>query len=215
MTLRERERGGQLSLLDAGAANLAAKYKITFPAPVGRTLDIDGDIKPETLEGIKHAIVEACARSQERDFTLRICTNGGDVDVALEFVDWIEYIHPEIHLTTVGYGRVFSGGIVLFALGNTRYCTENTLFLHHDTELDLDENDKKLTLTNVNRWKSELEVTHERLHRHLERKTGTKASEWRSMLPETYLSPEEALNINLTHYILRTVRKSDNTDPLP
>ena len=68
--------------------------------------------------------------SSQDPITFYINTNGGDVLHAFALIAAMKHCPAPIH--TLGLGRVFSAGLLIYVAGAKRFAYPNTLFMAHD-----------------------------------------------------------------------------------
>jgi ATP-dependent protease ClpP protease subunit len=78
------------------------------------------------------------AFEDSRPIQLWITSRGGDVDMSFVIHDAIRASLAPVH--TIGIGHVYSAAGLILACGVKRYVTPNTLFMCHETEVNLGSN---------------------------------------------------------------------------
>lgn len=64
-----------------------------------------------------------------KEIYLYINCNGGDLETACGFYDWVRFIN--LPLVTIAHGIVASAGLIIFLAGKKRYSLEHTRFYLH------------------------------------------------------------------------------------
>ncbi len=69
------------------------------------------------------------ARKTNREIYLYVNCNGGDLETACGFYDWVRFIN--LPLVTIAHGIIASAGLIISLAGKRRYSLEHTRFYLH------------------------------------------------------------------------------------
>jgi ATP-dependent protease ClpP protease subunit len=135
--------------------------------------------------------VKKFTKQTESPINVIINSDGGDEHVGRAIAGFIKASGRDVH--TYGFGAVHSTAVIVFAAGNVRRLSKAAVMLVHESS------DKtKGKSTEIRKFAKDMEKSEEFWCELLQEYTGTDAKTWLKLhAAETYLSPEEALKLNL------------------
>jgi ATP-dependent Clp protease protease subunit len=68
-------------------------------------------------------------RKTKKEIFLYVNCNGGDLETACGFYDWVRFLN--LPLVTIAHGIIASAGLIIFLAGKKRYSLEHTRFYLH------------------------------------------------------------------------------------
>lgn len=68
-------------------------------------------------------------RKIKKEIFLYVNCNGGDLETACGFYDWVRFLN--LPLVTIAHGIIASAGLIIFLAGKKRYSLEHTRFYLH------------------------------------------------------------------------------------
>ncbi len=125
---------------------------------------------------------------------IAINSPGGDEGCGRALAGMIMHLrNSKVTVHTLGFGDIQSAAVIVFAAGENRKLSKLASVMVHESESTVEGNSSKIKKT-----AKQMEVDEQFWCGHLAAMTGTDAKTWMKLHEaETYLSPEEALKLNL------------------
>ena len=135
-----------------------------------------------------------------KNITIQICSQGGDEGAGRALAGRIRgLIDAGVNVVTVGYGDIHSAAVVVFAAGQERLLSHAAVVMVHESSVEAD----TLNASGYKRLAKQMEADEQFWCKLLERYTGTDAKVWAKLhADETYLTPEQALELKLATTII-------------
>ncbi|MBU6415174.1 ATP-dependent Clp protease proteolytic subunit [Patescibacteria group bacterium] len=164
-----------------------------------RTIGFIGGINQKQLANFHTSLFDFFKKS--KPITLFICSYGGDISAATAIYDLIKM--SPVPITTIGYGHLASGGLIIYLAGSKRLLLPQTRLIFHwavgDSHNELDEDFLKREsgyFLNIN----------QALKKIIEENTKLSARQIKKFMHDfKTLSAEEAVRYGLAHEITRTL----------
>jgi len=164
-----------------------------------RILYVLGTIDDELLYKFRIGIITLLQDNREKDITVHLNTNGGDVYGSFEMYDLIRSMPMDV--TIIAGGTIHSAGILVLLAGDKRYALKNTSFMVHEAKDELEGDVQKL--------KKEIDHSvdlENSTYRIYEERTGTTKKQWKTRSEKTtYFNANKALEFNIIDKIVGTL----------
>lgn len=152
---------------------------------------ISGSIDDSTVKAVYQKIIEQQANGP---IYITINSQGGDEHCARAIAGMIRTVqNAGSQVTTFGFGDIQSAAVLIFAAGDFRLLSRFASVMVHESSAEVDGN-----ASTIKSYAKQMETDEKFWCDILQELTGTDSKTWMKLHnEETYLTPEEALKLNL------------------
>lgn len=161
-----------------------------------RTINLIGDIDEEQYHNFSCNIT-ALENENTTPIKVFLKTGGGEIDSGIAIIERIKLSPCEVHIYAQGY--VASIGIFILASGDKRIGTNLTLYMHHESSYEIDNNHK-----NNKAYVKQQEIEDIKLSKWLSKQTKKDFKFWKELgvSIDYYFDSEQAFEYGLIDEII-------------
>lgn len=149
---------------------------------------------------VREFVEQVQSASTDGHVEVSVCSHGGDESCGRAIAGMIKHMRSNgVIIDTSAYGDVHSAAIIIFAAGEQRFASHAANFMLHESSIEAGDRNA----SGFKKLSKQMEVDEAFWCKLLEQYTSTEAKVWAKLHEaETFLSPDEALKLNLATKII-------------